>query len=154
MLIKLSTLVMSQDQNAGWNHSIKTDNNSFQSVEGFKYLGNIVTNQNSIQKEIKSGLKSGKAWYFSAQNVLSSSLLSKYIKIKIYRTINLPIVLYGCESWSLTLKEELRLRVFENRVLRRIFGLKRDEVTGEWKKLHNEELTDLYCSPNIVQVII
>jgi len=85
---------------------------------------------------------------------LSSSLLSKYIKIKIYRTINLPIVLYGCESWSLTLKEELRLRVFENRVLRRIFGLKRDEVTGEWKKLHNEELTDLYCSPNIVQVII
>ena len=76
---------------------------------------------------------------------MSSSLLSKYIKIKIYRTINLPIVLYGCESWSLTLKEELRLRVFENRVLRRIFGLKRDEVTGEWKKLHNEELTDLYC---------
>jgi len=84
------------------------------------------------------------------QNLLSSSLLSKNLKIKIYRTIILPVVLYGCETWSLTLKEERRLRVFENRVLRKIFGPKRDEVTGEWKKLHNEEHDDLYCSPNIV----
>jgi len=74
------------------------------------------------------------------QNLLSSSLLSKNLKIKIYRTIILPVVLYGCETWSLTLKEERRLRVFENRVLRRIFGPKMNEVTGEWKKLHNEEL--------------
>ena len=65
----------------------------------------------------------------------------------------LPVVLYGCESWSLTLREECRLRAFENRVLRRIFGSKRDEVTGEWRKLHNEELNDLYSSPNIVRVI-
>jgi hypothetical protein len=79
-------------------------------------------------------------------------LLSKNLKIKIYRTIILPVVLYGCETWSLTL-EERRLRVFENRVLRRIFGPKRDKVTGEWKKLHSEELDDLYCSPNIVRVI-
>jgi len=86
-------------------------------------------------------------------NVLSSSLLSKNLKIKIYRTIILPVVLYECETWSLTLREERRLRVFENRVLRRIFGLKRDEVTGEWRKLHNEELNDLYSTPNIVQVI-
>ena len=71
------------------------------------------------------------------QNLLSSSLLSKKLKIKIYRTIILPVVLYGCENWSLT------LRVFENRVLRRIFGPKRDGVTGEWRKLHNEELNDL-----------
>jgi len=65
----------------------------------------------------------------------------------------LPVVLYGCETWSLTLREERRLRVFENRVLRGIFGAKRDEVTVEWKKLHNEELNNLYCSPSIVRVI-
>ena len=65
----------------------------------------------------------------------------------------MPVVLYGCETWSLTLREERSLRVFENRVLRRIFGPKRDEVTWEWRKLHNEEINDLYCSPNIVRVI-
>jgi hypothetical protein len=80
-------------------------------------------------------------------------LLSKNLKIKIYRTIILPVVLYGCETWSLTLREERRLRVFDNRALRRIFGPKRDEVTGEWRKLHNEELNDLYCSSNIVEMI-
>ena len=74
---------------------------------------------------------------------MSSNLLSKKLKIKIYRTIILTVVLYGCETWSLTLREERRLRVFENRVLRRVFGPKRDEVTGEWRKLHNEELRDL-----------
>jgi len=73
-------------------------------------------------------------------------LLSKNLKIKIHRTIILPVVLYGCETWSLTLREKRRLNVFENRVLRRIFGPKRDEVTGEWGKLHNEELSDMYCS--------
>jgi hypothetical protein len=70
-----------------------------------------------------------------------------------YRTIILPILLYGCETWSLTLKDERRLRVFENRVLRRIFGPKRDKVMGEWRKLHNEELNGLYSLPNIVRVI-
>ena len=77
------------------------------------------------------------------QNLLSSSLLSKTLKIKIYRTMILPMVLYGCETWSLTLREERKLRMFENRVLRRVFGPKRYEVTGEWRKLHNEELRDL-----------
>jgi len=70
--------------------------------------------------------------------------------IEIYRTIILPLILYGCETWSLTLREECRLRVFKNRVLRRILGPKSDEVTGQWRKLHKEELNDLYCSPNIV----
>ena len=84
---------------------------------------------------------------------MSSSLLSKNLKTKICRTIILPAVLYVCETWSLTLREKRRLRVFENRVLRRIFGPKRDGVTGEWTKLHNEELNDLYSSPNIVRVI-
>ena len=102
---------------------------------------------------IKSRLKLGNACYYSAQNFSSSSLLSKNLKIKIYRTIILPVVPYGCETWSLTLREERRLRVFENRVLRRLFGHKRDEVTGEWRKLHNEELSDLYSLPNILRVI-
>jgi len=84
---------------------------------------------------------------------LSSRLLSKNVKIKKFRTIILPVVLYGCETWSLTLREERRLRVFENKVLRRIFGRRRDEVTGAWRRLHNEELNYLYCSPNIVRVI-
>ena len=98
-------------------------------------------------------MKLGNACYHSVQKLLSSSLLSKNLKIKIYRTIILPVVLYGYETWSLTLREELRLRVFENRVLKRIFGPKKDGVTGEWRKLHNEELNYLYCSPNIVRVI-
>ena len=87
------------------------------------------------------------------QNILSSSSLYTNIRIKICRTIILPVLLYGCETWSLTLREERRLRVFEKRVLRGIFGAKRDEVKGEWRKLHNEELNDLYSLPNIVRVI-
>ena len=85
--------------------------------------------------------------------LLSSRLLSKNLKIKICRTIILPVVLYGCETWWLTLREERKLRVFENKVLRRIFGPRRDEVKGEWRRLHNEELNDLYSSRNIVRVI-
>jgi hypothetical protein len=80
-------------------------------------------------------------------------LLSKKLKIKIYRTIILAVVLYGCETWSLTLRDERRLRVFENRVLRRVFGPKWDEVTEEWRKLHNEELSELYSLPNFVRVV-
>jgi hypothetical protein len=85
-----------------------------------------------IQEEIKRRLNYGNACYHSVQSLLSSRLLLKNIKIRIYKTIILPVVLYGCETWSLTLREEHRLRVIENRVLRRIFGLKRDKVTGEW----------------------
>jgi hypothetical protein len=79
--------------------------------------------------------------------------LSRNLKVKIYKTTILPVVLYGCEMWSLTLREEHRLRVFENRVLRRIFGAKRDEVTGEWRKLHSGELHNLYSSPDIIRQI-
>jgi hypothetical protein len=121
-------------------------------VEEFKYLGTMLTNQYSIQEEIKSRLTLGNACYYLVQNLLPSSLLSKNLKIKIYRTIILPIVLYGCETWSLTLRVDRRLRVFENRVLRRVFGPKRDKVTGEWRKLHNE-LSDLYSLPNSVRVV-
>jgi len=112
-----------------------------------------LTNQNSVQEEMNSRMKSGNACYHSVQNPLSSSLLSKNLKIKIYRTVIFPVVLYGYETWWLTLREEHRLRVFENRVVRKIFGPKRDEVTGQWSKLHNKELNDLNSSPNIIQVI-
>jgi len=129
------------------------DNSSIERVEEFKYLGTTLTNQNSIQDEIKCRLKLGYACYYSVHNLLSSSMLSKTLKIKIYRTIILPVVLYGRGTWSLTLRKERRLRLFENRVLRRVFGPKRDEVTGEWRKLHNEELRDLYSLPSIVWVV-
>jgi len=121
-------------------------------VEEFKYLGATLTNQNSIQEEIKNRLISGNACYHPVQNLLSSSLLSRNLKIKLYRTIIVPVVVCGCETWSLTLREGRRLLMFENNVLR-IFRTKRDEVTGEWRKLHNEELNYPYCSPSIVRVI-
>jgi hypothetical protein len=95
-------------------------------VAQFRYLGTTITNQNLIQEEIKRRLNSVNACYHSVQNLLSSRLLPKNIKIIIYNIIILPVVLYGCEIWSLTLREEHRLRVFENRVLRRIFRSKRD----------------------------
>jgi hypothetical protein len=137
---KTKYMVMSRNQSAGQNHNRKIDNECFERVEQFKYLGTTLTNLNSIHEEIKSRLRSGNACYHLMQNVLSSRLLFKNIKIRVYRTIILAVVLYGCETWSLTLRNEQSLRVFENRVLRRIFGPKTDKVTGEWRRLHNEEL--------------
>jgi hypothetical protein len=127
---KTKYMVVSRYQNAGRNHSVRIDNSTFERVEEFKYLGTTLTNQNSIQEEIKSRLRSGNACYHSVQNLLYSRLLSKNLKIKIYSTIIIPVVLYGCENWSLALREERKMRVFENMVLRRIFGPKRDEVRG------------------------
>ena len=112
-------------------------------------MGTTLTHQNSILEEIKSRLRLGNACYHSVQYLLSSRLLSKNLKIKIYRTI----ILYGCETWSLTLRKERNLRVFENMFLRRIFRPRRDEVTGQWRRLPNQELNDLYSSPNIVRGI-
>jgi hypothetical protein len=146
-------MFMSHHQTAGQSNYIKVANKSFEKVAKFKYLGAILTDQNCIYEEIRSRLNLGNACYHAVQNLLSSRLLSINVKIKIYKTIILPVVLYGCETLSLTLREEHRLQVFENRVLRRIFGPKRDEVTGGWRKLHNEELHGLYSSPSIVRVI-
>ena len=84
------------------------------------------------------------ACYYSLDKVLLSCLLSKKLKVNTYKTVMLPVVFYGCETWSLTLREERRLRVFENKVLRKIFGVKRDKITGEWRKLHNDELHVYY----------
>jgi hypothetical protein len=117
----------------------------------FQYLGKTVTNQNLIQEEIKRRLNSGNAFYHSVQNLPSSLLLSKNVNIRIYKTIILPVVLYGSEIWSLTLRDKHRLRVSENRVLR-IFEPKRDEVAYEWRKLH-KKLHDLYSSSSIIRII-
>jgi hypothetical protein len=150
---KTKYMLMSRDQHARQSLSMKTDNNSFEREEEFKHLGTTPAYQNSVQEEIKGRMKSENACYHSVQNHLSSSLLSKTLNIKIYRITILPVVFYACETWSLTLREERWLRVFENRVLRRIFRPKRDEVTGEWRKHHNEEPNDLYTSSTNLRVI-
>jgi hypothetical protein len=113
-------------------------------VAQFKYLGTTVTNQNLSQEEIKRRLNSGNDCYHSVKNLLASCLLFKNIKVRIYKTIILLMILYGCESWTLTLREEHRRR--------RIFGPKRDEVTGGWRKLHTDELLNLYSSPSIIRM--
>ena len=112
-----------------------------------------MAHQNSIQEEFKGRLKSENVCYHSVQNLLSSRLLSKHLKIKIYTVIIFSLALYGCETWSVTMREKTKMSVSENRVLMRIFGPRRDEVTREWGKLHNEKLNDPYSSPNIFRVI-
>jgi hypothetical protein len=144
---------MSHHHCAGQNQNIKIANRSFENVAQSKYLEVTVTNQNLIQEEIKRRLNLGNPCYHSVQNLLSSHLLSKNIQIRLYKTVILPVVLYVCETWSLLLREKYRLRVFGNRVLRRIFGLKGDEVIGGWRKMYNEELHNLYSLPSIIRMI-
>jgi sorting nexin-29 len=107
-------MLMSHSQRIGQKRSIKIANRSFEDVVKFKYLGTKLTDQNCMHEEINSRLHSGNACYHSVQSLLSSRLLSRNEKVKIYKTIILPLVLYGCETWSVTLREEHRLRVFEN----------------------------------------
>jgi hypothetical protein len=116
-------------------------------------FGKNLMYRNSIQQEIERRPKSGNAGYQSVHSLLGFSLLSHNIKFMIYRTIIVHFVLYGCETWSPTLRGESRLRGFENRVWRKIFEPKRDEITGEWRRLHIEELNNLYSSPNIIWAI-
>jgi hypothetical protein len=151
---KTKYMLLSRHQNAGKNHYIKVANKSFEKVEHFRYLATTVINQNLIQEEIKRRLNLSSACYHSAHNIFSSRLPPKDVKIRIYKIIILPVVLYGCETWFLTLREEHRLRVFEMRVLRRIFGLKGDEeVIDGWRKLHIKELHNSYSSPSIIRMI-
>ncbi|KAJ4441575.1 hypothetical protein ANN_11431 [Periplaneta americana] len=150
---KTKYMIMSRDQNIVRNGNIKIGDLTFEGVEKFNYLGATVTNINDTREEIKRRINMGNACYYSVEKLLSSSLLSKNLKVRIYKTVILPVVLHGCETWTLTLREEHRLRVFENNVLRKIFGAKRDEVTGEWRKLHNAELHAFYSSPDIIRNI-
>jgi hypothetical protein len=143
---------MFHHQNSGQNQNIRTANESFEKVAKFKYFGMTLTNQNDIHDEIKSRLNSGNACYYSVQNLLSSRLISKDLKIKIYKSVILPVVLYGYETWSLTLREDHRLRVIEKRVLRRIFRPKREEDRS-CRKSCSDELHGLYSSCSIVRVI-
>ena len=138
----------------GWRipQKLKIGNKFFERAEQFRYKGTVLISQNSIHEEIKKRLKSGNACCHVVQNLLCPSLLSKYIKIKIFRTIILPFLLYWFEAWSVTWREEHMLRVFESRVLRRIFGPKRDEITREWRRLQIEELYDPYSLLNIIWV--
>jgi hypothetical protein len=135
---------MSRSQKVGQKRSIKIANRSFEDAAKFRYLGTTLADQNHMHEEIKGRLNLRNACYHSVQSLLSSHLLSRKLKVKMYKTIILPVVLYGCETWSLTLREEHTLRVFEKRVLRRIFGPTRNEVIGEWRKFHNGELHNLY----------
>ena len=127
-------MVMSQDHNAGRIYSTKIHNGTFERVEKFRYLGTTLTNRNSIQEIIQCRMNSVNLSYHSVQNLSSSTLLSIYLNIKKYINIILPVVLYGCETWLFTLREERRVRMFENRVLRRIsrehWGMGPSDVTG------------------------
>ena len=121
---KTNYMITSRHQSVIQNQNIAIGNLSFEEIKRRKNMGN--------------------ACYYSLEKILSSRLLSKKLKVKIYKTIILSVVLYGCETWSLTLREEHRLRVFENKVRRKIIGAKKDEITGEWRELHNAELHALY----------
>jgi hypothetical protein len=134
---KTQEILVSRSQTIGEKHIVNIANRPFEDVAKFKYLGTTLTDQNCMHEEIDSRLNSGNACYHSDQSLLSSRLLSRNLKVKIYKRMILPAVLYGCQTSSLTLREEHRLTVFEKRVLRRIFGPKRDEVAREWRMLHS-----------------
>ena len=144
-------MITSRRQNVTQNQNIVIGNLAFENVEKFRYLGVTVTNTNDIREEFKSRINMGNACYYSLEKMLSSRLLSKKLKVNTYKIIILPVVLYGCATWSLTLREEHRFRDLENKVLRMILGVRKTEITGEWRKIHKAELHALYSSPNVIR---
>jgi len=143
-------MITSRDIGNEENENIRIRDEVIEKVNKFTYLGAYVTSKNEVTEEIKSRLVSGNACFYSVQKLLTSRLISRKLKLKIYRTAILPD---GCESWSTTLADEHKLRVFESKVLRKIYGPKRDEMTGEWRRLHNEEQQGLYDSPDVVKIM-
>jgi hypothetical protein len=150
---KTKYMLLSRHQNVGQNRDIKIANKSFENVSQFKYLRTTVTNQNLIQWKIKKGLNSGNTCYYSVENLLPSRLLFRNVKIRIYKAIVLPVLLFGCEIWYMRRRKEYRLRVFENRVLKGRFDTKRDKLKVWCRKLCDEELCDLYSSPSVIRMI-
>jgi hypothetical protein len=140
-------MLISHHQTAGENHSMKRADRSFEHVAEFKYLGTTVTDQNLTCEGIKSRLNLDNAYSHSVQNLLSSHLLSKDVKIELYKTIILALVLHGSDIWSLTLMEEPRLRAFDSRVLRRVFGPKKEEMVRCWRKFYDEEFHNVCSLP-------
>jgi hypothetical protein len=134
-------------------YSIKIANRSFEDAAKLKYLETTLTDKNCLHEGIKSRLISGNVFFNSVQRFLSYRLLSRNVNVKVHKLMIVPVVLCRFETRSLTLTEEHRLRVFERWVLRKIFGSKRDEVTGEWRKLHSGELYNLYSSLGFVRQI-
>jgi len=126
-----------------------TGNMKFEKVDEFKYLGTILTSDNNNKTEINRRLHAGNGCYYATNTLLKSRLLSRNTKVRIYKTIIKPVFTYGCETWVLTKGEENKFKVFENKVIRKIYGPKKDEETGGLRKLHNDELHALYGSPNI-----
>ena len=133
-------------------HKIMISNITFEMMEQFKYFGTTLTNQIPFMKKLSADWNQGMLVIILCRIFVFQFAIQKH-KIKTYRTVILPVVSYGYETWSLTLREKRRISVFENRLLRRIFEPKRQEVTGEWRRVSNEKLYFLYSSPNIVQVI-
>jgi len=148
---KTKYVVMSRDQHAVQNHNIMIGNKSFERVEQLRYLGTTITKV-AFMKKLRADWMQGMLATIRYR-IFCFPVCYPSIKIKIFRAVILPVVLHGCETWSLTLREARRLRMLENRVLRKIFGPERDEVTGEWRRLHKEEFYDLCFSPNIIRVI-
>jgi hypothetical protein len=140
-------MLLSRHHNAGQSQDIKIANRSVENVAQFKYLGMRVTNQNLIQEEIKKIFNLGNAYYYSVQNFCPLNYFLKTLKITIYTA-----VLYGCETWYLTLTKEHGLKMFKNRVLRKVLGPRRDELTRDWRKLHNEDRHKSYSSTSIIRI--
>jgi hypothetical protein len=150
---KTKCMFMAHEHSAGQSQKMKVDNKSFESAAKFTYLRTTLKNQHCIHEEIMSRLNSGKACHHLFKNLLSSSLRSKNIKVKTHKTIILPVVLAGCDTWSLILREKHRLRMFKNSVQRKISGPTKEEVTGDWRQLHNKKMHELYSPLNTFQVI-
>lgn len=132
---------------------MEVGNHSFKRVSHFNFLGSVLTNGNKIKVEIDTRLKKGNNCYYGLGKVLSAKAVSNNLKVQIYMTLILPVVLYGSETWPLRKAEQMRLEVFGRKILRRIFGPCKDDQTGEWRKRHNQELQNLFQRPYIIKEI-